>query len=147
MTEQPYQPEAVAAAGKLSGSLDTMSRELRRLSEYGRNSRHMILALGVSLVLDLALTVIVAIFAVQAHDASDAATTATSTARHAYASNKALCVASNTSRRQTIQVWVHLLDEAGPPKTAASRRFEDSFIAYLNKTYAPRNCSTLGAKQ
>jgi hypothetical protein len=152
VTEPTPDREVLDAARSLTDALGGVQSELQRLNQRVSRSRHMIVALAISLAIDLALTIVVAIFAVQAHDASDRATSATASAvhatqvaGHAYASNYALCQASNTARHQTVGVWKHLLDEAGPPKTPAARRFEASFIAYIQRTYRARNCKALGA--
>jgi hypothetical protein len=135
--------EALDTARGLTEALSGVRAELARLNDRVRRSRHIIFALAVSLCIDVALTVILGLVAVQAHNASNSATKATATAQHAYASNKALCVDTNVSRHQTILVWEHLLESAGPPKNAAGRAFETSFISYLSKVYAPRNCTHL----
>jgi hypothetical protein len=137
--------EALDTAKGLTDALKGVRDELQRLNERVSRSRHMIFALALSLCVDVALTVILGLVAVQAHDASNQAASATSQARHAYASNFALCQASNTSRRQTIGVWDTLLGDLGKPKTQAARVFEQSFKAYLARTYAPRDCKSLGA--
>lgn len=153
MTEPTPDREALNTARGLTEALGGVRAELERLNGRVRRSRHIIIALAVSLCVDVALTIILGLVAVQAHDASNQATDAssratraTATAQHAYASNKALCEASNTSRRQTIGVWDTLLGDLGEPKTQAARVFERSFKAYLAKTYAPRNCAALGRK-
>lgn len=146
MSEPTPDREALNTARDLTRALAGVREELQRLNDRVRRSRHIIIALAISLCVDVALTVILGLVAVQAHDASNSATRATSTAQHAYASNKALCLDTNVSRHQTILVWEHLLMSAGPPKTAAGRTFESSFITYLQRTYAPRDCAALGRK-
>jgi hypothetical protein len=142
VTDQ-QQGDAVAAAGKLSGSLDAMSGELRRLNDYGRRSRHMILALSVSLALDLALTVIVAFFAVQAHNASNSATAAEGQARHAFVSSTALCQASNTARAQQLRLWDFLLNKSAKPESPLLKQF----AALIDRDFAARDCAALGKKK
>jgi hypothetical protein len=139
--------DPVAAAGQLSSSLDAMAGELRRLNSRERVNRRMIVSLAVSLALDLVLTVIVAITAVQAHNASTRATDASAAAEHASASNTALCQASNTSRAQQIDLWNFLLSLGKPPATAAERKVISGFRAYLDRDFAPRNCAALGRRK
>jgi hypothetical protein len=146
VTEPTPDREALDTAKGLTDALKGVREELERVNQRVSRSRHIIFALAVSLCVDVALTVILGLVAVQAHDASNSATRATATAQHAYASNKALCLDTNVSRHQTILVWEHLLTSAGPPKTAAGRTFERSFEAYLAKVYAPRDCTHLGPK-
>lgn len=145
MTEQPQDP--VAAAGKLSDALDKTTREVRRLNEYGRTSRHLILALMVSMALDLILTAVVAITAVQAHSASERAAAATATAKSAYASNYALCQASNTAREQQIGLWDFLLALGKTTQAPAQVKTVDEFKTYLHRVFAPRDCAALGRKK
>ena len=93
----PADRDPVATAKGLTDALKGMAAELKRLSDYGRRSRHLILFTLISLALDVALTVVVGLLAVQSHDA-------TVTAQRASASNLALCQAGNTARAQNRQL-------------------------------------------
>lgn len=146
MSDPTPDQTALATAQGLTSMLGSVRAELEKINDrqdraekLARRFRHIVATLAVSLVLDLALTVVVAVFAVQAHDASQ-------TAESAASSNLALCRASNVSRAQTIGVWTHLLTDLGPPKTTAARVFETDFVAYLHSVYAPRNCARLGQR-
>jgi hypothetical protein len=129
--------DALDAARRLADSLDGVRRELREVKEQGRRNRHLIWGLAVSLLLDVTLTVVVALVAVQAHSAS-------STASQAYASNQALCTATNTARVQQVELWTYLLNLTKGPETPAEKKVIGEFTAYLHKVFAPRDCARLG---
>jgi hypothetical protein len=128
---------ALEAARRLTDSLHGVQNELRRVKKQGRKNTHLIWGLAVSLILDVTLTVVVALVAVQAHSASD-------TASQAYASNQALCTATNSSRLQQIELWSYLLDLTKGPETPAEKKVIDEFTTYLHKVFAPRDCARLG---
>lgn len=127
--------EALATAGRLTGALEGMSGELERLNDYGHRSRQLIWLTIISLAIDLVVTVIVAVFAVQAHEAN-----ITATANHA--SNLAACRAGNVTRAGEVRVWEHLLSLV-PPPSAKARKLDAEFIAYVKNVWAPRNCAKI----
>jgi hypothetical protein len=141
--------DAANAARGLTAALDQMSRRLEEVREdgeariaflaaYGRRNRRLILATIGSLVLDITLTIILAVVAVQAHEASVAA-------RHASASNLALCQSANVARHQQISLWDFVLNlPSSHRQTAQEKRNVVTFEAYLKKIYAPRDCAALG---
>ena len=132
--------EAIARVTEVSGQLGAVRRQLERLNRRDRHTRIGLWLIMILVALTVALTVLLGLVAVQANDAAR-------TASHAYASNQALCRASNVSRHQQIGVWDELLDDLGPPKTKAAARVETSFRAYVKRTFAPRDCAALGSRR
>src|ERR1017187_3098285 len=92
MTDVSRDQEAIDAARGLTeavqgtaGELAAMRRELAAMNTYGKHNRRLIAGLAISFALDLLLTVIVAVFAIQAHDASSQAHVAASLAAQNHA--------------------------------------------------------------
>lgn len=135
----PDDRDPIGAAQDLTGALEDVSAELRRLAVHGWRNRLLILITIASLCVDLALTGLVFYVSSQAHD------TAAELARTA-ASNLALCEASNVSRAQTITTWQYVIGLGGPPKTPAQKARIAAFEHHLNVIYAPRDCAALGGK-
>src|ERR1022692_2741148 len=77
MTDASQDQEAIEAARGLTETLRgtqeelaAMRRELAGMNTYGHRNRRLIAGLAASFALDLVLTIVVAVFAIQAHDAS-----------------------------------------------------------------------------
>jgi hypothetical protein len=134
-------PGAVAAAVRLAGAVEALGGKVEGLAAYGKKNRHLIWGLVVSLVVDLALTVVVAVFAVQAHDANTSAQAARAVAAVAQANNRNLCLSGNASRAQQHGLWLYLFQLAGPPKTAQGAKLTGQFKAHLDVVFAPRDCA------
>jgi hypothetical protein len=153
---QPPDPAAaVDAAQTLAAALETMAGQLKTvndnseerdagLEKYGRANRHRIW-LSYSLVaVDVLLTVVVGLFAVQAHNAS---TTATQTR----VSSIAACQSTNVARAENEQLWDFVLaliapkaDETGAEKAAGEKVLAD-LRAHVVHAFMPRNCTQLYA--
>ena len=145
MTEPIPDREALDTAKGLTGALREIGGQISGLTAAVRRSRHMIVGLTVSLCIDLARTVVVAVFAVQAHDANDSAVAARDAAAVAAQDNKALCLSGNVARAQQIKPWEILISLSTPPKSSEQKHLIDLFLADLKKIYAPRNCSHITA--
>ena len=141
MTESAPDREALEAAKGLKGALDAIGEKIDGLTGAVRRSKHMIIALAVSLCIDVTLTVIVAVFAVQAHDANASAIAAKDAAAVAAKENRALCLSGNAARAEQIKPWEILIGLSKMPQSAAQRREIAVFVADLHKIYAPRNCA------
>ena len=144
------QTAATEAARILTAALDRMSDQLtavrqdseardEALATYGRKNRRLILWTIASVVLDIALTVTLSVVAIQAHNASVAA-------RHASASNYALCRAGNTARAQQVQLWAFLLSLSKKPQTLRQRHNIAAFETQLHHIFAARDCAALARK-
>ena len=138
---QPDKPDAVAVARRLASAVEALGVKVENLAAYGHRNRRMIWGLIISIVLDLALTVVVAVFAVQAHDANTAAVAASQ-------SELALCQAGNIARAQQVKLWTHLLSlppaPGSPPRTKAQQQEIAAFGAYVQSIFHPRDCKHLG---
>lgn len=130
------QAEALAKADALTKALNGFTARLEQLTQYGRRNRRMIWGLVVSFVLDLALTIPIAWAVVHANDANDLA-------KANHVSQVQTCVASNDSRRDVRELWGKLFALSPAPKTDEQRKRLGEFRAYIDKTYAPRDCSKI----
>jgi hypothetical protein len=133
--------EALDAAKGLTGALNGVTQELKRLAAYGHKNRRMIWGLIVSITLDVLLTVVVAVFAIQAHDADASATAARQIAAVAQQADRNLCLSSNVSRAQQLGLWDYLFTLAGPAKTKEGAKLDAEFLHHVATLFAPRDCS------
>lgn len=153
MADGSLEQEAIDAAHSLTETLQGtadelagMRRELAAMNTYGHRNRHLIAGVAVSIALDIALTVIVAVIGIQAHHASDVASLA---AAQNHASALASCRTSNVSRAAEVQLWTHLVAVTPPaagtkPAVATAARLRASaLLAYVRKTFAPRDCAQI----
>lgn len=140
MTEHDA-PDPIQTAQNLTEALRGMAGQLTALNDRLKRTRHVVLGLVVSLVLDFALTAGVATVAVQAHHADSNAASAQSIAHATAANSTALCLSSNHARAQQVELWDYLLSLGSPPKTGHQRKVITEFKAHLLVIFAPRNCS------
>ena len=156
-TPQPISPEAlsdpVAAAQALTGALERMTGELATVNRRLTRTRHMVVAIAISLVLDLTLTGLVSVGYVRlghatatATAASNRAAAASTAARHASVSSYALCKAGNTARAQQLGLWTYLLDKSVKPG-AKEPPVLKQFTKIVDRDFAPRDCAALGGKK
>lgn len=139
----------LAGDGTLPAALKDVRDELRRLNADGRRNRHLIRWLAVSLALDVILTVVVAVFAVQAHDATAAAQGARQYAAAVHSSQVAACRIGNQLRSKEVQLWDHLAAISSPPphlskaQLAVQRQKVAALLAYVRRTFPVLNCQAL----
>jgi hypothetical protein len=109
------------------------------LDRYARRSRHMIAALAISFLLDIILTLVVAIVGLTAH--STAATLRTDEINE--------CYSGNITRAQEADIWTTFIGILVPPvkpagvseaQYTADKAIADKFLKTVNKDFAPRNC-------
>lgn len=122
-------------------AMENLGGKVTDLAGRVHKDRRLIAGLAVSLILDLALTVVVAVFAVQAHDANTSAQAAKAVAVVAQQNNRNLCLSGNESRGQQHGLWLYLFQLAGPPKTAQGRKLTAKFEEHLNTVFSPRDCA------
>ena len=125
------------SAQELTGALTKMTTELAKANAYARRTRRRLWFTIVSVVLDVALTVIVAVLAVQGNHSSHAAESAQVASRN-------LCLAGNTARREQEDIWLYFLGLVGPGKTPAAVHAEALLRGKLHQDLAPRDCTALG---
>jgi len=142
VTDQKPDREALDTAQGLTAALRGVGSELERLNAFGRRNRHLIWGTIVSLVIDVALTVVVAVFAVQAHEASV-------TVGELHATQIAACRIGNQSRAAQVALWEHVASVSTPPphatrsEIAKRKRTLAAFLAYVAKVFAPKNCQEI----
>jgi hypothetical protein len=128
-----------ATTERLSDVSDSI-KVIPSIEAYGKKTRKLTIGMIVGWVLDIALTIIVAVGLV----------TTSSQANQLRTVQYNACVAGNAKNAQEIQVLHKLFDLTGssvkqPGETEA--QFEktqtrlNEFYAYLDKTYAPVNCT------
>lgn len=145
MNENTPDPgRAVEAAERLTGSLNSLSVEVARLNSYGRRNRHLIWGTIISLAIDVALTVAVAVFAIEAHQANV-------TVAELHATQISACRLGNQSRSQQVALWVHIatVSSASPPPHESKKQLEKNkrtvaaLLAYIRRVFAPRDCQAI----
>lgn len=160
----PPPPDRAAALGKaqtLANALDGMAKQLKtvndnseerdaELKKYGRRNR-------LGLVLDVGLTIVIALLAwqnsstsgrVSSADARSAASIAEANATRM--SSISACQSTNVARAENEQLWryvIGLLAIPHPDETAAQEANGEKVVAELKArvsgTFAPRNCMEL----
>lgn len=150
--QQPPDPAgAIETAQTLAAALDGMADELKAvnansekrdagLKSYGRWNR-------AGLVLDVLLTVVIALLAwqasgtasrVSAADARAAAATAAETAEHTALVTG--CQAGNQERAGELALWTYLF-HASTPGTPAQQKAVALFMQQVDRTFSPRDCA------
>lgn len=126
-----------AAADRLQDSMTDLRAEITTLRTYGQRNRRYILGLVVSLALDLALSIVVAVFAVQANEAS-------SLANQNRQAQRTACEAGNQARGVSVQLWNYVLDATSREpqnETPERKALIAKFRTYMESAYAQRDCS------
>jgi len=143
---------------ELAASLDaTLTEILRRLEEYsafGRRSRQIIIALSVSFALDILLTVVLGLTALQAHGTADTNAQLVQelhtqqTALHA--AQLASCADGNTFRADQDVIWQDFISILTTPtatstkaQIAAADKLAAQFLKYVVTVNHPVNCAAL----
>jgi hypothetical protein len=146
VTEPTPDQEAVTAAQALTKALEGMSRELAAVNKRQDRMRHVVIGLTVSLVLDVLLTVVVAVFAVTARDASDASNRNGATLSQLHASQVQGCLVNNDSKNKQAALWAFVVAALQPPAsdTSAQKAAAQKFLAKLERhianAYMVRDC-------
>jgi hypothetical protein len=153
MADASHEQEAIEAARGLTeavkGTADelaAMRRELAATNTYGHHNRHLIAGVAVSFALDIVLTVVVAVFAIQAHDASSQAHVAASQAAQNHASALTFCRAANVSAAAQVRLTTYFVAITQPPPGApgaqavTTRARDAALLVYVRRSFAPRDC-------
>lgn len=137
-------PDPVQTARDLQAALEGMTGQLAAVKATVRRSRRVIIALAVSLLLDVCLTVGVTVAAVQSGDASGRAGDAVA---QLHASNLSACRQANVNRAQDIAIWDTFLSELAPPaaRTAAVKAKLAVINTAIRVKDTPRDCARLYA--
>jgi cell division protein FtsB len=136
--------EALDTAQGLTRAVGSLSAEVKRLRTYGRRNRAYVLV-------DVALTVLLAVFgAVSVHAANQAADASTA-ANQTRVSSISACQAGNVTRAQEVMLWTHLAQISKPPphetpvQKAKDLRQIDVLLAYIRHVFAKRDCEKVYA--
>jgi len=126
-----------AAADRLQDSMTDLRADMSTLQAYGQHNRRYIWGLVVSLALDVALSIVVAVFAVQASEAS-------SLANQNRQAQRTTCEAGNQARAVSIQLWNYVLDATKDDprnQTPERKALIAKFRTYMESAYAQRDCN------
>lgn len=148
--QQPDPAEAIGTAHTLATALDGMAGQLKAVNDnsekrdaelktYGRVNRRRIWLSYAGLAVDIALTVGLGFFAVQAHNAS-------TTANETRVSSITACQSTNTARAENEQLWTFTLTlfAPRPGETAEQKAQGEKVLAQLRAhvvhAFMPRDC-------
>jgi hypothetical protein len=156
MTDGSRDLEAIEAARGLTeavqgtaGELAAMRRELAAMNTYGKHNRRFIAGLAISFALDIVLTIVVAVFAIQAHDASSQAHVAAALAAQNHASALTFCRAANVSAAAQVRLTTYFVAITQPPPGApgaqavTTRARDAALLVYVRRSFAPRDCAQI----
>lgn len=139
MTSEGNDPpgESIAVAQAMTASMNALSKRIGQLTEYGRRNRRLIRWTIAGVLLDVVLTVGLVLSYSKANHADDQAS-------RAHDQQISTCVASNASRADVRELWGKLfkLSPSAPQTEEQKKRLAD-FRAYIDKTYAARDCSKI----
>lgn len=128
-------------AADLTTALKGMTDQLADVKKTVRRGKLIAIGIIAGLTLDVALTVVVSITAVEA---SDAGARANATVAQLHSTQVSACESGNQTRAQEIALWTHLADLSITAKTTpAQRKADDSLLAYIRKTFAPKDCQAV----
>lgn len=147
MSETPVPEDLATVATRLTETATAWRHEASELRKalneqgnYGKRNRRAIYGLVISLMLDVILSVVVAVLAVKTADANSAA-------RVNHQSQVAGCKATNTSRADNELLWDFFLQLSVPDESklpAAEKAKLHALQAKIVQTYAQRDCDNLG---
>jgi hypothetical protein len=131
---------------KLVEGMGSLGKDIRSLQVGATRQRHLIRILGLSVALDICLSVGLGFVGYNAthaaHVAHNAAVVANAVATANKATLKATCINSNEVRSEDIKIWdeaVPLIDQvAVSPALAAATRV--TILTLVNGTFASRPC-------
>jgi hypothetical protein len=146
--------KAFALAASLDQTLVKIAERLDRYSAFGRRSRQIIIALAVSFALDITLTVVLSIVAIQA--AGTAITSAQlvqelhvqQTALHA--AQLTVCANGNRFRADQNVIWRRFIAILTTPTATSTKaqvakadKLAAQFLAYVGTVNHPVDCAAL----
>jgi hypothetical protein len=143
VTGQPGRDEALNIIEGATDALGAVREELSRLNAYGRRNRRLIIALAVSLCLDVLLTVAVIVGGVAL-----AGNKATIGEIHQTQVNA--CQTGNRLRDEQRRLWEHVVAISKPPRGALTpaqarerERTTSAFLAYVRRVLPDLDCQVL----
>lgn len=125
-------PDPILAQLKeLGDKLDKVTDRLAAVAGRERRTRQVAWALGVSFLLDIVLTVVVAFLTVSAVNQGSSV----------HQSQLATCAISNQTRADERELWSYLFQLSGGQEAKSPEA--KKFLVFVDKTFAPLNCSAL----
>ena len=150
----PPDQSALALAEALGETLGEISRRLEEYSAFGKRSRQIIIALSVSFALDIILTVVLGLTALQAHGTADTNAQlvqglhAQQAALHA--EQLASCADGNTFRADQDVIWQDFIRILTTPtatstkaQEAAADKLASEFLKYVTTVNHAIDCTAL----
>jgi hypothetical protein len=145
---------ALALAEALGETLGEISRRLEEYSAFGKRSRQIIIALSVSFVLDVIITVVLSIVALQAHGT---ASTNAQLVQELHTQQAALhteqlasCADGNTFRADQDIIWQDFIRILTTPtatstkaQEAAADKLASEFLKYVTTVNHAIDCTAL----
>ena len=139
--ESALAPDPVKTAVSLTDALSAMTAQLAQVKATVRRGKHIAIALAIALIFDVALTVVVSITAVQAHDTS---ARANATVAQLHAIQLASCKASNQIRGAEVGLWEKLARLSTTARTTrAQRKTDQELIAYIKMVFRAKDCRAI----
>jgi hypothetical protein len=130
----PDHDATLEQAASLETSMTNLTNELHTLHQKSRRQGRVILGLIVSIVFDVALSVVIWLVAVQARDASSLAT-------HNRLTQIVTCESGNQARAAQVQLWDFFLHLAGQTNPSPQKTEQiEKFRSYVGQTFAQRDC-------
>lgn len=152
----------------LNARADKIDQALTNLDESDKKGKKRDIWLGISVVIDVILSIALGIVSYQANEtsnkatkasiaaasasdkatlASDKATEATSVAAESIRTQKVTCEAGNISRKLNRDLWDYVLTvsaaQSPTPQTPEQLDRIENFRTYITTTFADRDCSNL----
>lgn len=131
---------ALQVVTSIESQLTGISDKLDTYAVYGKRSRHIIIALAISLAFDIAITAVVGVVAASAH----------STVSELHAASLSQCVAGNQFRSDQNTIWagfVGLLATPEPGESAADKRKTaaeaSTFLKFVRTVNSLRDCAAV----
>lgn len=107
----------------------SLQRTVDEITGYSRRTRKIIWGLVISIVLDVALTVVIGFLTASALHANSTL----------HESQLNACALTNQSRAENLGLWDYLFHLAGGAKTPADKLL----LARVDKTFAPEDCAAI----
>lgn len=137
-------PELSTLAAQLSVEVEGLSGSVSALARKQRRDRALLVWVFVGLCVSLVALGLVGAVAVQANSAARKADSATALAEANRTAARLSCEAGNQTRATQVELWTYVLTlsaQANPPPTRAQAEQLAKFRTYIQKVFAPRDCT------
>lgn len=137
-------PDLSTQAAKLSVQVEGLSQSVTALAHKQRWDRRLLVWVMSALAVSLVALVLVAVVAVRANTAAQNADAARTLAESNKQAAALTCEANNQSRAAQVELWTYVLSivaEANPAPTREEALRLAQFRTYVQKTFAPRDCT------